>query len=164
MKNRFPGMNPWLEEFWQDVHAKLLVYACDQLNAELPPELHARVDERLAIGAEEGATRRVGTRHEFYSALAQRLPGDPRALRRSDADGSDLQLLIDACYEGRARVIDYQAARSRALTRSGLGADILRTRALSKIVDQRPRGANGRPRTALEPKQRFAIGSNTAFT
>ena len=71
--------------------------------------------------------------------------GDPRALRRSDAGGSDLQLLIDACYGGRVRVIDYQAARSCVLTTSGLGADILRTRALSKIVDQKPRGANGRP-------------------
>lgn len=45
-------MNLWLEEFWQDVHATLLVYARDQLNAELPPDLHARVDERLAIDAE----------------------------------------------------------------------------------------------------------------
>jgi Protein of unknown function (DUF4058) len=52
MKNPFPGMNPWLEEYWQDVHAKILVYACDQLNAELPLGLQARVDERLAIDAE----------------------------------------------------------------------------------------------------------------
>jgi Protein of unknown function (DUF4058) len=52
MKNPFPGMNPWLEEYWQDVHAKLLVYACDQINAELPAGLQARVDERLAIEAE----------------------------------------------------------------------------------------------------------------
>ena len=42
-------MNPWLEEHWQDVHAKFLVYACDQLNSELPAGLQARVDERLAI-------------------------------------------------------------------------------------------------------------------
>ena len=53
MKNPFPGLNPWLEEFWRDVHAKFLVYACDQLNTELPPDLHARVDERLAVEAEE---------------------------------------------------------------------------------------------------------------
>ncbi|MCX6904099.1 MAG: DUF4058 family protein [Verrucomicrobia bacterium] len=53
MKNPFPGMNPWLEEYWRDVHAKLLVYASDQLNGELPPGLHARVDERLAVDAGE---------------------------------------------------------------------------------------------------------------
>ena len=46
-------MNPWLESFWRDVHAKLLVYACDQLNAELPAGMKARVDERLAIDAGE---------------------------------------------------------------------------------------------------------------
>jgi hypothetical protein len=57
MKNPFPGMNPWLQEFWRDVHAKLLVYACDQLNSELPPGLQARVDERLAIDADEEKSR-----------------------------------------------------------------------------------------------------------
>ncbi|MBI2928090.1 MAG: DUF4058 family protein [Verrucomicrobia bacterium] len=53
MKNPFPGMNPWLEDYWRDVHAKFLVYACDELNAELPAGLQARIDERLAIDTEE---------------------------------------------------------------------------------------------------------------
>src|SRR5438876_1533658 len=57
MKNPFPGMNPWLEEYWRDVHASLLVYARDQLNAELPAGLHARVDERLAIDFEDEKAR-----------------------------------------------------------------------------------------------------------
>jgi hypothetical protein len=57
MKNPFPGMNPWLEEFWRDVHASVLVYARDQLNAELPPGLQARVDERLAVAADEEKPR-----------------------------------------------------------------------------------------------------------
>jgi len=51
MSNPFPGMNPWLQPFWRDVHARFLVYAADQLNGELPPGLQARVDERLAIDA-----------------------------------------------------------------------------------------------------------------
>jgi len=50
-------MNPWLEGFWRDVHASLLVYARDQLNAELPPDLHARVDERLSIEADDEKAR-----------------------------------------------------------------------------------------------------------
>jgi len=57
MKNPFPGMNPWLEEYWRDVHASLLVYARDELNAELPPGFQARVDERLAIDADEETAR-----------------------------------------------------------------------------------------------------------
>ena len=57
MKNPFPGMNPWLEEFWRDVHARLLVYASDQLNGELPADLSAGVDERLVIDVEEEEPR-----------------------------------------------------------------------------------------------------------
>jgi len=57
MKNPFPGMNPWLEDYWRDVHASLLVYARDQLGGELPPGLHARVDERLAIDVGEEKPR-----------------------------------------------------------------------------------------------------------
>src|SRR5437667_2683298 len=50
-------MNPWLEEFWRDVHASFLVYARDQLNEELPPGLQARIDERLAIDAETSQSK-----------------------------------------------------------------------------------------------------------
>jgi hypothetical protein len=53
MKNPFPGMNPWLEDYWRDVHASLLVYARDQLNRKLPDDLTASVDERLAIDVGE---------------------------------------------------------------------------------------------------------------
>jgi hypothetical protein len=57
MKNPLPGMNPWLEEHWRDVHASLLVYARDQLNGELPADLTAAVDERLVIDVEEDEPR-----------------------------------------------------------------------------------------------------------
>jgi hypothetical protein len=57
MRNPFPGMNPWLEEFWRDVHASILVYARDQLNSELPKDLIASVDERLVIDVEEADPR-----------------------------------------------------------------------------------------------------------
>ena len=57
MKNPFPGMNPWLEGFWRDVHASLLVYARDELNVELPNDLTASVDERLVIDVEEEEPR-----------------------------------------------------------------------------------------------------------
>lgn len=57
VKNPFPGMNPWLEEYWRDVHASMLVYARDQLNGELPDELTAAVDERLKIDVDEEVPR-----------------------------------------------------------------------------------------------------------
>jgi len=45
-------MNPWLQSYWRDLHAKFLVYAADALNDALPSGMHARIDERLAISDE----------------------------------------------------------------------------------------------------------------
>src|SRR5262249_54763356 len=49
MKSPFPGMDPYLERFWLDVHASLVIYARDALQPQLPPGLRARVEERVAI-------------------------------------------------------------------------------------------------------------------
>jgi Protein of unknown function (DUF4058) len=45
-------MDPYLERYWGDVHTRLMVYASNQLNPQLPSQLRARV--------EEGATVMVG--------------------------------------------------------------------------------------------------------
>jgi len=29
MASPFPGMDPYLEQFWRDVHARLIIYAAD---------------------------------------------------------------------------------------------------------------------------------------
>jgi len=47
--NPFPGMNPYLERHWWDVHARLIVYACDSLQAQLPDGLVARIEERVYV-------------------------------------------------------------------------------------------------------------------
>ena len=36
MRSPFPGMDPWLEQRWRDVHARLIVYIANQLQAQLP--------------------------------------------------------------------------------------------------------------------------------
>lgn len=56
--NPFPGMNPYLEAEWADVHPRLLIYASAQLQRELPPGLKARVEQDLLI-KEAGAGREV---------------------------------------------------------------------------------------------------------
>ena len=98
MKNPFPGMNPWLEEYWRDVHAHLLVYAADQLNGELPPDLTASVDERLVIDVEEDEPRTYVPDVAVNVAL-------------------DLQALVDQCYERSRyeRKIDYSKPPEPAL-------------------------------------------------
>ena len=49
----FPGMDPYLERHWSAVHAHLVPAAMLALNDVLPDDLVARVEERLAIGADE---------------------------------------------------------------------------------------------------------------
>jgi hypothetical protein len=42
-------MNPYLEQFWGDVHHSLIIYARDQLQGLLPKDLRARVQERVFV-------------------------------------------------------------------------------------------------------------------
>ena len=49
MKSPFPGMDPYLEKHWRDVHASMVIYARDQLQDLLPAGLKARVEERVFV-------------------------------------------------------------------------------------------------------------------
>ncbi len=49
MKSPFPGMDPYLERHWGDVHQRTMTYTCDWLQARLPPDLRARMQERVYI-------------------------------------------------------------------------------------------------------------------
>src|SRR6266436_1649873 len=57
MKSPFPGMDPYLEQFWLDLHARLILYACDQLEDQLPDNLIARVEERIVFETEDDEPR-----------------------------------------------------------------------------------------------------------
>jgi hypothetical protein len=74
MNSPFPGMDPYLEQFWPDVHARLILYACDQLEEQLPSNLIARVEERVVfeIEAEE-------TRPAYPDVKITERPGKPSA-------------------------------------------------------------------------------------
>ena len=49
MKSPFPGMDPYLEEYWWDVHARLIVYACDQIQPRLPGDLRIHVEAHVTV-------------------------------------------------------------------------------------------------------------------
>ena len=53
MRSPFPGMDPWLEFHWRDVHASLIIYIRDQLQRHLPPPLIARAEESISVDIEE---------------------------------------------------------------------------------------------------------------
>src|SRR4051812_28651845 len=49
MKSPFPGMDPYIERFWNDVHGSLITYIRDELNAALPPRFRATLQDRVFI-------------------------------------------------------------------------------------------------------------------
>jgi len=49
MKSPFPGMDPYLEQHWGDVHHNLITFAQGLLNERLPRDLRARVEERILL-------------------------------------------------------------------------------------------------------------------
>jgi hypothetical protein len=46
-------MDPYLEQSWRDIHARLVIYSCDELQAQLPEDLYARVEERIVLESGE---------------------------------------------------------------------------------------------------------------
>lgn len=49
MKSPFPGMDPYLEQHWGDVHLNLISFAEGMLNEYLPRDLRARAQERILV-------------------------------------------------------------------------------------------------------------------
>jgi Protein of unknown function (DUF4058) len=51
MPNPFPGMNPFLERpnLWSDVHNSLIIYLRAQIQQQLPPDYHAKTEDRLYV-------------------------------------------------------------------------------------------------------------------
>jgi Protein of unknown function (DUF4058) len=59
MRSPFPGMDPYLEQYWGDVHHRSIVYLSDAIQKDLPGDLRARVDERVFVEPELGRPRQI---------------------------------------------------------------------------------------------------------
>lgn len=49
MRSPFPGMDPYLQSRWSDVHAKLIAFIGEALQPVLPADLRARSEERILL-------------------------------------------------------------------------------------------------------------------
>lgn len=106
MPSPFPGMDPYLESpvYWRDVH-QAVIYCCRAaLNAVLPPDFVARLDERLYV-IEPG---RLDTRHILPDVtIERRTAGRSGAAAASEAtavleaapDEADTPLRVRATAE-----------------------------------------------------------------
>ncbi len=54
MPSPFPGMDPYLDAHWRDVHASLIIYTRNALQGALPGALRARVEERVLLETPQG--------------------------------------------------------------------------------------------------------------
>lgn len=53
MNSPFPGMDPYLERHWGDIHQRFITYSCDAIQAQLPGGLRARMQERVFVESPE---------------------------------------------------------------------------------------------------------------
>jgi hypothetical protein len=58
MKSPFPGMDPYLEQHWEDVHTALIAYIRDALQPQLSSDLIARMEEKVYVEDESERRRR----------------------------------------------------------------------------------------------------------
>jgi hypothetical protein len=72
--NPFPGMNPFLEQYWQDVHISLIGYIRDSLAEQLPRGLKARSEENVALADGEGEARIVRADVAISESWKQGIP------------------------------------------------------------------------------------------
>ena len=59
MKSPFPGMDPYLEKYWHEVHESLIIYTRDLLQTQLPPALRARIEQRVLLEEESDNWRAI---------------------------------------------------------------------------------------------------------
>lgn len=88
MKSPFPGMDPYLERHWLDVHTALIGEVRRALNRVLPADLVARAEERVAIESDEDRLRRIGPDVRVFSPST----ADPE-------EGAEGGVVIEAPYK-----------------------------------------------------------------
>jgi hypothetical protein len=59
IKSPFPGMDPYLEQHWLDVHHSLCTYSRDALQPQLGTQYIARLNERLVVEEPSAAPRAI---------------------------------------------------------------------------------------------------------
>lgn len=59
IRSPFPGMDPYLEAHWGDVHHSLIQYSRDALQGGLPDDLLARVEERVYLEVDDVRIRSI---------------------------------------------------------------------------------------------------------
>lgn len=98
MKSPFPGLDPYLQRYWGDVHHSFIQYTRDALQPGLPGDLRARVEERIYVEDPPGETRR---------AVPDVLISELSRPRRSDGGGTAVLKVGDEEAVAQPHVFQY---------------------------------------------------------
>jgi hypothetical protein len=115
MKSPFPGMDPYLEQHWQDVHARLILYACDQLEDQLPGNLVARVEERIVLETEDDEERSVNPDVKIVERKGRSSPPATLASRASLVEPVIVEFHGEPATETYIHILE-RGAESRLVT------------------------------------------------
>ncbi len=106
MKSPFPGMDPFLERHWQDVHSTFMVFAKQQLNRQLPSQLIARVEESLAVETDDGRVRVVYPDVSIAVQSARSVVFEPEPSNVAVADPFEVVLPQTAPPQRHLEIVD----------------------------------------------------------
>src|SRR5205085_2311147 len=70
MNSPFPGMDPYLEVRWSDVHVKMIGFMGEALQSLLPRALRARGEERILLESDEESPDDEAAQHAYRSDIA----------------------------------------------------------------------------------------------
>ena len=109
MESPFPGMDPYLEAHWRDVHHRLVLYAADALQEQLPPDLRARVEERVFVSLPEGPGRRVYPDVRVIARRGANRVREPGGGGAAVAEPLVIHGLDELASEGYVEIIDVRS-------------------------------------------------------
>ena len=86
--NPFPGMNPFLERFWPDVHLAIMGYIRDEIAGLLPPGLKARGEENISLAEPDDKSRILRPDVAVVESWRRGVPPSWQPSSGSEADGA----------------------------------------------------------------------------
>jgi hypothetical protein len=108
MKSPFPGMDPYLEPFWSDVHNRIITYMCDAINDQLPGDYRAAIEQRVLISKSDEPP--ISERRPDVAILTSRtrpsLPGQLALLEPVDDTFVRIMRTGDPLIQRSLKIID----------------------------------------------------------
>jgi hypothetical protein len=112
MRSPFPGMDPYLEPFWGDVHSTMINRSRAAIQKQLPGDLVARIEERVFVESAQGKER------EFVPdvRVVERRPQQHPHLRTSNGVALAEPLIVhieqdEPVRQGFIQILDVKSGR-----------------------------------------------------